>query len=155
MRVVTRDAALALQSGVDFGDVELHVLDAVAFVAELIPIPLEKQLPDDPVTEVAVLALPVLDDLVDVVFGHVLFNELVVAVQAILLLELSPLRIGRGRKREQEEAAARDRHPDEDDRHPDEDGSAGRARSQHPIAERRGFTQGSYSGSPWRKILGS
>jgi hypothetical protein len=148
MGVVTRNAALALQGSVDSGDVELHVLYAVAFIAELVPLPLEKRLPDESVTEVAFLALPVLDDLVDVVLGQVLFNELVVAVQALLLLELPLLRIGRRRKREQEGAAARDRHPDEH-------GSADRARVQHPIAELRGFTAGSYSGSPWRKILGS
>jgi hypothetical protein len=148
MRVVARDAALALQGRVDSGDVELHVLDAMAFVAELVPTILEKQLPDDPVAQVAGVALPVLDDLVNAVLGEILLDELVVTVQALLLLELPLRRISRRRKREQEEAAACNRQPDERD-------PASRAQGQHPLANRRSFMHGPYSGSPWRKILGS
>jgi hypothetical protein len=75
--------------------IQLQVLDRMTFVTELVALLLEKRYADDPMPQVAILAFPVLDRGMHVAHRKVLFDELLVTVQALLPLELPFPGIGR------------------------------------------------------------
>ena len=99
--VVAGDALAVLQHRVDVRLVHADRLLLVAPVAEGVAALLQEELRDEAVPEVAVLALPVLHRLVRVLQGGELVGRRLVAVEALLLLELL-LRLRRDRRGEQE-----------------------------------------------------
>ncbi len=97
-----------LQGRVYSDGVQFQLFDGMAFVTELVAFLLQDELADDPVVEVAVEALPIFDHFVDVAHREILLDELLVAVEAILLLELPLLRLGGRRRTQQDDNGAQE-----------------------------------------------
>jgi hypothetical protein len=93
--------------------IQLQILDRMAGITELVPVLLENEFGHNPVPNVALLTLSLLDHCVDVAHRKILFDELLVTVEALLSLELPLLGVGRRCKAQCERHAAKDSHPNE------------------------------------------
>jgi hypothetical protein len=101
-----------LQSSVHSRLVQLQILDRMAVVTECVAFLLEKELADDPVPKVTILALAIFDDSMNVLHRKILLDELLVAVQALLALELSLLGVGGYREERENDDAAKEGQSD-------------------------------------------
>jgi hypothetical protein len=152
---MARGTAPLLYGRVDSCRVQLQIFFAVALITELVALLLEQKLAHDSVPKVTLLALLVVDDLVNIAHGEVLFDELLVTIEALFPLESSLLCVGWRREAQEDEAATKEHHSD--DRRP-----AFGVCSQHVVANRRIFEESiivtvsltrRQSSSPMTKIL--
>src|SRR5262249_47115273 len=91
VRVVTVRAFPGRERGMHVRSVEADLRLVVARQAQLVPGLLEEEPGDDPVPQVAGLAVTVLDRGMEVLAGEDVLREVLVAVQALLALELTLL----------------------------------------------------------------
>ena len=84
----------------------------MAFETELVAFLLEEELAHDPVPNVTILTFPVFDDGVHVAHRKIFLDEFLVAVQALLSLELPFLCLGRRCQERKSDAAAKQGHSD-------------------------------------------
>ena len=113
MRVVTGSTCPLFDSGVHARRIQLQILDRMAAITELVPILLENEFGHNPVPNVALLTLSLVDHRVDVAHREVFFDKFLVTVETLLSLELPLLGVGRRCKAQGEHDAAKNSRPDE------------------------------------------
>jgi hypothetical protein len=106
MRIVAGNTAPLPQRSMHPGQIEAHIFDGVAFMADLVALLLEEKLPHHTMPKVTAFTFSVCHDVVYVIHRKILVDEFVMTIQAFLLLELPFLRIGGARKAPQEGQAA-------------------------------------------------
>ena len=89
MWVMAGGAPSPLESGVDLGLVRADLFTGMAGKAEVVALLLQEIFRDDPVTKVAIFALPLLDYRVDVLHGKIFLGKLLVAIETTFPLEFS------------------------------------------------------------------
>ena len=93
--------------------IQLQILDAVALIAELVPLLLENEFSHDPMPKVTSLTLAVIDHRMNIAHRKVFFKKVLVTIEALLSLELALLGVGRRCKAQREHDAAKNSHPNQ------------------------------------------
>jgi hypothetical protein len=111
VRIVAGGARAPRQGRMHSSGVESQVFDAVAFITDLVALLLQEELADNAVSKMAIFALSVLEDFVNVRHRKVLLDGFCVAIQAVFALEFALLRMRRGREARQRDAEAEQARP--------------------------------------------